>query len=353
MQSWDYVVDKENLRDAAVVPAESADAIVLGDGDVLLAIERFAMTANNITYGKIGDRFGYWRFFPAPEGKGRIPAWGAATVARSNASGVAVGQRVFGYLPMSTHLVAKLEPRGNGFVDTAAHRAQLPPTYNFYEALGASDGFDDYRSLLRPLLMTSFLLDDFLGEATPDMRAVILSSASSKTAMGLAWALRKRGGVRVFGLSSPANAKALAALNLYDQVFTYADVASIPTEGPAIYVDFAGDAAITGAVHTRLGDSLARSLIVGGTHWEARGFPAGLPGPTPELFFAPDRIRQRARDWGPDGLQQRFGTALKDFVAESPWLEIITHRGATGMDAGYRAVLEGEARPTQGVIIIP
>ena len=34
------------------------------DGEILAEIERFALTANNISYAVVGDKLGYWKFFP-------------------------------------------------------------------------------------------------------------------------------------------------------------------------------------------------------------------------------------------------------------------------------------------------
>jgi hypothetical protein len=39
-------------------------------------VEQFGLTANNVTYGVTGDTLGCWRFLPATERWGRIPAWG-------------------------------------------------------------------------------------------------------------------------------------------------------------------------------------------------------------------------------------------------------------------------------------
>ena len=63
------------------------------------------MTANNVTYAAMGEGMKYWDFFPAPEGFGIVPVWGHAHVAASNVEGFAVGERVYGYLPMASHLV--------------------------------------------------------------------------------------------------------------------------------------------------------------------------------------------------------------------------------------------------------
>ena len=45
----------------------------LSPGQVLFRIDRFALTSNNISYAGAGDMLGYWKFFPAEEGWGRIP----------------------------------------------------------------------------------------------------------------------------------------------------------------------------------------------------------------------------------------------------------------------------------------
>ena len=345
MASWDVLIDKSDLRRAEVRPAPDAP---LADGQARLAVESFALTANNITYGVIGDAFGYWKFFPAPEGLGRIPVWGFARVVESRAPDAPVGLRIFGYLPMSSHAVMTLVKAGSGFVDAAPHRAELPPTYNAY-AEAPADPSDDHRALLRPLYMTSFLLDDFLSEEA-GLHTLVLSSASSKTAMGLAWLARRRG-LKVVGLTSPANRDRLAGFGIYDLLVTYDEAATLKVDGPAAYVDFAGDRSVTAAVHAALGDDLVRSLIVGGTHWEARGGDTPLAGVQPVLFFAPDQIRKRAKDWGAAELDARFADSMRAFVADNSWLRLVPHRGAEGLKDAWNAVLEGRATPDEGHII--
>lgn len=349
MAAWDLLIDRKDLRKTQL--SEGAVPADLADGEVLLAVESFALTANNITYGAMGDAFGYWKFFPAPDGWGRIPVWGFARVIASKAEGIAPGLRLFGYLPMSTHFTMRLVPSRDGFVDRAAHRAELPPTYNAYNAAPETPT-DDYRSLLRPLLMTSFLLDDFLSEDA-GVKTLVLSSASSKTAMGLAWFARRRG-LKVVGLSSPGNLASLEPMGLYDQVLAYDAAGGLKTGPGSVYVDFAGNRSVTEAVHTALGADLARSVIVGGTHWEApRGAPQPLPGPQPALFFAPDQIRKRAGEWGMETLNDRFAKGLADFVAGAPWLKLVRHAGAEGLQTAYTDVLEGRVSPDEGHIITP
>lgn len=347
MKGWDLLVDRGDLRRTQLAPMDP-DA-PLADGEVLLEIESFALTANNVTYGAVGERIGYWRFFPAPEGLGRIPVWGFAHVVRSKAADVPEGLRLFGYWPMSSHVVARFEKRPSGYVEVSAHRAELPPTYNAYqEAEPAED--DDWRSLLRPLFMTSFLLDDQLAD-TP-LTTLVLSSASSKTAMGLAWLARRRG-VKVVGLTSAGHLEKLKAFGLYDAVIDYDHLGGLEAEVPAAYVDFAGRGAVTQAVHEALGAGLVVSLGVGLTHWDAMAPPPAVSGPQPVFFFAPDRIRQRMKDWGPDSLNARFAAALSAFVADNPWLTLRRHRGPEALQAIYADVVEGRVAPDDGHIVRP
>lgn len=348
MRGWDLLVDRSDLTKTAF--AETDPQAPLAEGEALLEVESFALTANNVTYGVAGDQIGYWKFFPAPAGQGRIPVWGFARVVRSRTADAPEGLRLFGYWPMSSHTVARLSKRPNGYVETSAHRAELPPTYNAYqEAPPSAD--DDWRSLLRPLFMTSFLLDDQLAD-TP-LKSLVLSSASSKTAMGLAWLARKRG-VHVTGLTSPAHLELLKGTGLYDAVVAYDDVAGLKAAAPAGYVDFAGRSAVTRDVHAALGEALVVSLGVGITHWDAMAQPrAQVPGVVPVFFFAPDRIRQRAQDWGMAELDARFQAALKAFVADNTWLKLRRHAGPEALQALYGEVVAGRVNPDEGHIVSP
>ena len=99
MPSLDFLVDRDDLRHTQW---RETDLPALAAGQVLMKIDRFALTANNITYAAFGVAMRYWDFFPAPEGFGRVPVWGYADVVENLAPGLAVGERVYGYWPMSS-----------------------------------------------------------------------------------------------------------------------------------------------------------------------------------------------------------------------------------------------------------
>jgi hypothetical protein len=138
----------------------------------------------------------YWQFFPAAEaGWGVVPVWGFATVLQSLHPGVAVGERVWGYWPMADHAVLQPDRLAfTGFSDAAPHRSELHAVYNQYQRCGADPFYradsEDLQALLRPLFMTSWLIDDFLADnAFFGAATMLLSSASSKTAYGSAFHL--------------------------------------------------------------------------------------------------------------------------------------------------------------------
>lgn len=350
--AWDLLVARDDLRHVEIREAAPAP---LAEGQVRLAIENFALTANNITYAVFGEMMRYWDFFPAPGGFGRVPVWGHARVEVSAHPDIAVGQRFYGYWPMSTHLTVQAKAGKSGFTDVSPHRQHLAAVYNQYLAVGAEEGTEAYRVLLQPLFITSFLIDDQLDEAAfHGAASVILSSASSKTAIALAALLKARGGVKVVGLTSPRNKAFVEGLGFYDQVVLYDDIATAPIATPAVFVDFAGDSVVLGAVHRRFGDDLKASILVGGTHWEVPRVQADLPGPTPAFFFAPDRIAKRLKDWPPGEFDRRYGAAWGGFAADAPrWLKVEEGRGPDAIRRAYLAQVEGGAPADVGVVLRP
>jgi hypothetical protein len=105
MKSTDFIVARHNLQDCKFIEARLPDANALADETLLIKVDRFAFTANNITYAALGDQLKYWQLFPAPENFGIIPVWGFGEVIASRHPSIETGERLFGYFPMATHLV--------------------------------------------------------------------------------------------------------------------------------------------------------------------------------------------------------------------------------------------------------
>jgi len=355
-----FWVKRDDLRETKVVEDLVPGLDTLAAGEVLFKVDEFAFTANNITYAAFGDAMKYWNFFPADEGWGRIPVWGFGDVIASKAAGVEVGERFYGYFPMSTHFVAQAARISDaGFFDGAAHRAELSPVYNNYLRTSADAGYvaahEAEQSLLRPLFTTSWLIDDYLNDNQFfGASSVILSSASSKTSLGLAQVLANRSGdrPRVIGLTSARNVAFVKSVGYYDDVVTYEDIGKINVEGNVAFVDMAGDGDVRAAIHNHFAERLTCSCAVGGTHWEQGGGADGLPGARPTLFFAPAQIQKRNKDWGAEDLQARLAKAWASFLSSvDGWMKVERDHGVAATERVYREVLEGKAAPEKGMIV--
>ena len=343
-------VARRDLREMRLAPDPDAPAArPLADGEARLAVERFALTANNVTYAAFGDAMQYWAFFPGDDPAwGCVPVWGFATVSESRAEGLAVGTRVYGFLPMGTHLVVQPgRVSARGFTDTSAHRAPLAAIYNRYTV--ASDPTPEgVQAVLRPLFTTAFLLDDFLAaNAFFGAHQLLLSSASSKTAYATAHCLAQRAdGPAVLGLSSRANAPFARELGCYDAVLDYDDVARLDPALPTVYVDFAGSVPLRRAVHERFGDTLAYSCAIGATHWDRLAGEGRLPGPKPQLFFAPAQAAKVA------DLPARLEAAWTGFAARAAGSLVFREaEGASAVEQAWRAAVAGHANPREGLML--
>jgi len=358
MKSTDFIVIRNNLQQCKMIEMHLPDPAALSTDALLVKVSRFAFTANNITYAVIGEQLKYWHLFPAPEGYGIIPVWGFGEVLASKHPDVEIGETLFGYFPMATHLVIEAsDVSKRGLRDAAAQRQEVSPVYNAYARVSGDPTYagrqGDYRALLLPLFMLSFLVDDFLAENDfYGARNVILSSASSKTAFGLAHLLHQRQGIRVIGLTSNGNVGFVTSLGCYDEVVTYDHVAAMPAAEPVAYVDMAGNSALRETLHRHFGARMVYSGRVGLTHRASEPDEPTLPGAKPDWFFAPDQIRKRAKEWGPGGVDQRFSAAWAGLAPRLPeWLDVIERRGPSEVREAYLDTLQGRVPPKQGLIL--
>ncbi|TMM50097.1 DUF2855 family protein [Qipengyuania marisflavi] len=356
-------VDKSDLSQAQVVDVDPGP---LADGALRLGIDKFSVTANNVTYAIAGDAVGYWNFFPpqgdSTDGKGIVPMWGTATVIQSNHPDFVAGERLTGFLPMATQLdvlPGKIKP--SHFVDMAEHRQPMSVFYNQYQRLANDPEHDpareDERMLFNRLFKTGFLIESFMRRAEwYGATQAVLTSASSKTALSLASvAKRQSPGIKLVGVTSASNVAFVEKIGLYDRVVSYDEVASIGM-APSVSVDFAGNPDVLRAVHERLGEQLKFSSLVGITHSEiggmSQGLPADFPGPKPVFFFAPDEMMTLFKTVGPEEAGRQMVASWQDYLKLiDGTVEIKHYKGiAAGMEA-FVAMAAGSVDPSRGIII--
>jgi hypothetical protein len=355
----DFLVKRDDLHETRI--EENGAAPEPADGQALLKVDCFGLTANNVTYAVMGDAMSYWKFFPTGEdGWGHVPMWGFANVADANGTALDEGARFYGYLPPSSHLVVQPDDTGErGFIDRSPHRAELPSAYQGYRLTSGDPLYEQdseaTQMLFWPLFFTSWLIDDQIAdEGFYGAEAIVISSASSKTAIIAAFQLAQReDSPKLIGLTSPGNREFVEGLGIYDGVVAYDEIGDLP-DGKAAYVDMSGDGEVRWSVHERYGDDLTHDMPVGMSHWEqlSAGRHGDLKGPTPEFFFAPTRAKQRISDWGGRELDERMAKDWKPFAGFAEgWLEVRNSSGPEGLKKTYLEVLEGKVPPQVGHVV--
>jgi hypothetical protein len=339
-------VDRQDLRQRTSVPVSTRAE----EGEAIARVDGFAFTANNVTYAVFGEMMGYWRFFPATDAaRGVIPVWGFGTITESRAEGLREGDRFYGYWPSATH--ARLRPgevKPHGFSDTSPHRQGLADVYNNYIVAGQGRN-EAMVSLFRPLFATGYVLAATIGTTGG---TVVATSASSKTAIATA-AMLKRRGVATIGLTSEPNRAFAESTGVWDRVLPYDEIEALAGTGRATLVDFAGNPALIARAHAALED-LAASWTVGVTAWDAPrgGEPVPMPGPAPQLFFAPTAWAEAAAAQGPAAFEAGLNEALQAFIADAGrWLEVTRAQGADAYAAALDALLDGRADPSEGLYL--
>jgi Protein of unknown function (DUF2855) len=356
----EFQIRKDNFATNRVVETAAPS---IADCEILVKVDRFAFTANNITYAVLGDKLGYWQFFPSSgvdaHGWGIIPVWGFADVVASKAPDVPVGDRLFGYFPPAEFLtMVPARVTEQRLLDASAHRAKLPPGYNNYTRVNAEPGYDrrmdNARMLFWPLHMTSFCLWDLLKEKNWfDAKQIVILSASSKTSIGLGHALAADASAPpVLALTSARNLGFVNQLKLYKQATTYEQLASIDASIPTVIVDMSGNGEVLARLHAHLGGNMKRCINVGLTHWSELKAHPGIIAERSEFFFAPGHIQMRMKDWGSDEFAKRTSAFLKDAAVKSlSLLHFEKLAGLSGLAAVYADVCEGRVAPDQGLIV--
>ena len=355
------MTNKADLGDTRLDAAAQVEA--LADGEVLLALDRFSLTTNNITYAAYGDAIGYWSVFPTGrEDYGLMPVWGFADVVESRAEGITVGARVFGFFPMAERLRIQAEKisRG-GFADAAPWRKAVPDIYNRYVLCAADANYavelENAEAIFRPLFITSYTAVDFLREHDFfGAKQVVVSSASSKTAYGAAWCMAGDD-VALVALTGERNRGFVEGMGAYSSVYGYDQVEALETGVPTLYLDLAGDPELRRRVHAHFGADLTYDCLVGSTQGDA--FPqedAELVGPKPEFFFAATCLDAHRERGTLRAFYERFFADQKAFFERvvdpaSPWIRIVEHQGLEAATGVVRALADGRSDAAEGAIV--
>ncbi|KAL0491163.1 cytochrome b [Acrasis kona] len=326
----------------------------LQPGEILLQINKFGLTTNNVTYAVLGEEYHYFDFFPTKKkGMAKVNVWGISTIIKSNVTELPVGEKIFGYFPMSQYVLMKPFKITKSFFYEKRDKLPLDMiVYNQYVRISHDPYYDprhvDYMLVFRPLWWTSFCLDDFLNEKRFfDAENVIISSASSKTAFGFALMLRRNNRrKKIIGITSGKNMDFVKSLNLYHVVVNYDHVSELEQK-PSVYVDVAGDDNLGDTLQSTLGSNLKIRLLAGISHQttEQRSTKGS------EVFFAAPWIDHRRREIGREFVRRNVVSwrALMDNVHE--WVDITKGYGSKSVIKAYKSLIDGESSPNQGFVL--
>ena len=326
------------------------------ENEVILEIERYAFTSNNITYGVIGDTLGYWNFFPAEEPFGIIPVWGFANVTSSNNEYILEGDRFYGYFPMSRYLKV-IPKKGNdfGFVDDSNHRRKLPPVYNHYsKIIKHADESLEYHPLIKPLFLTSFLNYFFLqDEKFFDCDQIILTSASSKTALSLAFLLSKyklKDNKKIIAITSEKNMQFVSEIKFYVIVLSYDNAEENLKRSKSVIVDFAGNSDYLKKLSDHLGDGLKHVSLIGLADWSSKTNFKIIPNS--KFFFAPNHAEKRYREMGVKRTTLLADELLKEFIMKvKNYIKLEYCNDPKDIHELYLKSLKGKIDPSKGYMV--
>ena len=209
-------------------------------------------------------------------------------------------------------------------------------------------------------MLRLFCLCDALQEADYyQAEQVIIVSASSKTAIGLAQGLADADSAPpTIGLTSAGNRAFVESLGCYDQVISYDQLGEVNASKPSVMVDMSGNRVVLGTVHGALGDNMVNCINVGMTHWEDRDTPKDpladqIIRERSGFFFAPSHIQKRIGDWGQDGYNAHTDAFVKRRAEQSKsWMRVEHIAGFEPFTNVYNDVVVGKMNPNEGLVVI-
>ncbi len=356
-----FQIHKTNFTNTQLVDSPAPADIKLNTGEILLQIDRFAYTANNITYAVAGDMIGYWQFFPSLEdGKqdfGVTPVWGFADVIESSHSEIAPGERLYGYFPTAHHLIMNADQVSRfTLYDNSLHRQSLPKGYNLYHRVKANPHYnastDNHYMLLQPLHLTGWCLWDYAKmNSWFGAEQIIILSASSKTSIATALSIKNDPeSPDLIGLTSERNEDYVQSLDLYDQCASYQNLDQLDSTKKTLIIDMSGHIKVIDSISDMFGDHLKHCIQVGLTHWDQAGNSPKTK--RKEFFFAPGHIQQRIKEWGFKEFTIRSEASVSKTIQQaSKHLEIKEIQGLKGLQQIYDQIVNGNIPPQKGLTV--
>jgi len=347
---------------------------------VLLRIDKFAFSQMPLGYlmkGYTRTFSAYHDFFRYPEdGLYRSACWGYCTVVESLHPKVAVGTRLYGLVPTCQYHIQKvlrvIPPGKNGepalieiVMDKMPYNMRRFQEYEVVKEDANQDPeFEDWKLATKEIYTMAFYMDEQLLVDTGQINSVIISCASSKTAMALAYCLRMRGGCAieremacVVGLTSKEHLEFVKATDLYHEVYTYDEVENIPTDKTIVYMDFKCDGAIRQALTVRIGTNLMYNMVLGPAVFQKKMKDQLFEKRAREILFDESTWRERRRmvaEVTKTGRNEKLKYSYKAFVERMRKLMKLRHVSEPeALNKMYDAIYSNAVSPSEACSMSP
>merc|ERR1712176_1332804 len=202
--------------------------------------------------------------------------------------------------------------------------------------------------------MGAFYMDENLLVDTGMINSVIISCASSKTALALAYCLRMREMRYVVGLTSKEHLEFVKSTDLYHDVFTYDDVSSLPTDHTVVYMDFKCDGDLRYALSLRLSTNLMYTMVLGPAVFQKRMKDQLFEKRAREVLFDESSWRDRRRlvaEVTKTGRNEKLRYSYKAFVERmQQQMQVRRVSGETAFKDMYNSVYCNTSLPSEAFI---
>ncbi|KAJ7621956.1 hypothetical protein DFH06DRAFT_1009711 [Mycena polygramma] len=377
-------------REKAVIATSSIPRKIPANS-VLIRVDRFGFSANNVTYQALGEQphFRYYDFHPAPETgtvspktHGLVPVWGFGTIVASSHPKISAGERIYGYLAPSRYLLVPVSPSDVNRHSFYVPRPHLPADrrpYNQIIRCAADPEYtpttlgEDLTMLYRPLFWTAYWFEDWIFSlGYRGATAFLISSASAKTAFCAAYLIgnrRARGeaNVKIIGLTSKRNVAFTKGLSLYDEVVEYDSFPSALGREKWVYVDVAGNNDLNKRLfshfRTPASGELITSVALGMTtlapasekatslDWSTNTFKESAQVPQLEQFFMVEWLNVRKHQLSFNEIFSRQKKAWAELMVDCiPWVRLEHVSGADKVKKAYENIATTGFSPDVGFI---
>lgn len=407
-----HVISKVNNTVHTTVTTDTTHFPPLAANSVRVRTSLVSLTANNLTYARFGDLYGWWQAFPVPSNLplpyndatkyGIVPVWGYGEILESKLDALKLGTLMYGYWPASNVPVdlelEPMEPEGHWY-DRTEHRRALWSIYHRYQAQEPSLRLDRlsqmeleeqaWLTIFRPVWECGFAIDRFLFGEVPvhplgknggdwtakdaDLRrAVVVSlSASGKTARAFNDACLNNDRhvlgflaitSRVDGTLLPTKTSIPTKTVSYDQATSSDTMAFITSKRPdkIVIVDFGGRGdSLTSLILAVRNHSAAKLVIIGcGGDARVKTSEEDL-GRYLETLRLPERIQMNTSAVRDQAIE-KVGAEKYWSIIDEGWngfvgrgnmrgLKLELRDGVDAFEGGWRRLCEGGAADIDGM----